>query len=266
MKFIKTYQLFENKKEEGKSYVNTMLKKTIEANDLKSFNVISKEKYSKYVDYKELTKYIFDNPVYFEFINNFPQNYLNSTNIYLEDVIKDPKNPRLAISLDIFSNGLEKDTLRSAVLFVMDNNSNNIHVVGSNVDNKKWLENNQENRFSLLKKYIEIVDNPNQIDEEDFDSIYKPQINHIERAKPKYVDIADEDLTGYSGTLYETYGEDVEYVLSIARENIKKVWTLDDSDGIYAGYHRVNRMGYFITEKEWVTGNEFVEAEKWDDD
>ena len=51
--------------------------------------------------------------------------------------------------------------------------------------------------------------------------------------------------------------------------NPRHVWTVvtgDDSDNLYAvpGYHVVNRKGYLITEKPWVTGDEeavYFEAE-----
>ena len=51
--------------------------------------------------------------------------------------------------------------------------------------------------------------------------------------------------------LYETYGEEVEFVQNY---DPKHVWTLvtgDMCDLIIAGYHYVNRLGYYITENPW---------------
>ena len=57
--------------------------------------------------------------------------------------------------------------------------------------------------------------------------------------------------------MFETFGEEVEYIR--AYHDQKKVWTLLEADGkqyISAGYHRVNRLGYFITEIAWEAGTE----------
>jgi hypothetical protein len=51
--------------------------------------------------------------------------------------------------------------------------------------------------------------------------------------------------------MYETYGEEVEYVKSI---HPNFIWTYVDGDMcslIVAGYHYVNRIGYYITENPW---------------
>lgn len=54
---------------------------------------------------------------------------------------------------------------------------------------------------------------------------------------------------GFDGTLFETYGADLEAVQAADSTNI---WTLYDGDDnhniIMAGMHVVNRVGYFITE------------------
>ena len=50
---------------------------------------------------------------------------------------------------------------------------------------------------------------------------------------------------------FETYGEELDYVLKIANTEPKRVWTLVDGDDgnlyITSGYHLVNRVNYFIT-------------------
>jgi hypothetical protein len=51
--------------------------------------------------------------------------------------------------------------------------------------------------------------------------------------------------------MFETYGEEVEYVI---KQDSKHIWTWiqgDMSDLIVAGYHYVNRLGYYITEVPW---------------
>jgi len=65
---------------------------------------------------------------------------------------------------------------------------------------------------------------------------YQPIQNHV-----------DEN----AGDKFETYGEELDYVLSIADTEPKRVWTLVDGDDgnlyITSGYHLVNRINYFIT-------------------
>lgn len=71
---------------------------------------------------------------------------------------------------------------------------------------------------------------------------YKPMINYI-----------DPD-SSFDQTMFETYGDEVEHVCdrSITPDTEHTVWTYIDGDGgtyIINGYHLVNRIGYFITEK-----------------
>ena len=52
---------------------------------------------------------------------------------------------------------------------------------------------------------------------------------------------------GHGGTMYETYGEELDYVCSQPRN---RIWTLLDGDGglsIVSGFWRINRLGYFIS-------------------
>jgi hypothetical protein len=54
--------------------------------------------------------------------------------------------------------------------------------------------------------------------------------------------------------MYETYGEELEHV---QRFDPHYVWTYLDTDGgsvTVEGFHYVNRIGYFITEKPWLDG------------
>lgn len=55
----------------------------------------------------------------------------------------------------------------------------------------------------------------------------------------------------YVANKFETYGEELNYVLGIATTEPARVWTLVDGDDgnlyIVDGYHLVNRVNYFIT-------------------
>jgi len=106
-----------------------------------------------------------------------------------------------------------------------------------------------------------------KISEETFEEKFIPQINHIVREQEDE-EIEDNDICGFSGCLYETYGEELDYVLEMANNpNEKnKVWTIiscEDDDGneniVYqAGYKLVNRMGYLITENPFENEEQFV--------
>ena len=69
---------------------------------------------------------------------------------------------------------------------------------------------------------------------EEFD-IWYGKYKHVNKPKEDYF-------------LYETYGDDLEYILSL---NKAYVWTLvDTDDGLYLlnGYHLVNRLNYIVCE------------------
>lgn len=59
----------------------------------------------------------------------------------------------------------------------------------------------------------------------------------------------------YDGKMFETYGDEVQYVCDVSNNDntSRNVWTLIDGmdDNLYVieGYHLVNRVGYFITTK-----------------
>jgi hypothetical protein len=103
------------------------------------------------------------------------------------------------------------------------------------------------------------------IKEDDFYSEYKPQINHIIREKIN-PSINDRDITGWNGTMYETFGEELDYITNLVRSGEgNRVWTIvDGEDGdliIIAGFRFVNRMGYLVTEKPWTSSDDYVEEE-----
>ena len=62
--------------------------------------------------------------------------------------------------------------------------------------------------------------------------------------------------------LFETYGSDICTIeKTLKTKGPGHVWTLVESDGdeiIMAGFARVNRLGYFITEVPWT--NELTEV------
>lgn len=66
--------------------------------------------------------------------------------------------------------------------------------------------------------------------------------------------------SSFDGTLFETYGEEVQYVYSISNDH---VWTLVVTESnewlILPGFHYVNRLGYFISQEPWSDPNqEFI--------
>jgi hypothetical protein len=58
--------------------------------------------------------------------------------------------------------------------------------------------------------------------------------------------------------MFETYGEEVDFV---SKADNKYVWTFlqgDMSDLIVAGYHYVNRLGYYISTVPWENEDDYV--------
>jgi hypothetical protein len=73
-------------------------------------------------------------------------------------------------------------------------------------------------------------------------------------------------------TMFETFGEEVDFVV---KADNKYVWTWlqgDMSDLVCAGYHYVNRLGYYITEVPWEDDMDYallsveVECECYNED
>ena len=74
-----------------------------------------------------------------------------------------------------------------------------------------------------------------------WEKAFKPIQNHISGDR------------GWNGTIFETYGDDLQFVVAQPQN---KVWTgVDTEEGtaILNGYHLVNRIGYFVTENPWST-------------
>ena len=82
---------------------------------------------------------------------------------------------------------------------------------------------------------------PIQLTFDEWAAKFKPVKNHLNPGR------------GYDDTLFETYDEDLKYVVDKTCEQNGNayVWTLVDdgeTEAITDGYHYINRMGYFITE------------------
>ena len=76
--------------------------------------------------------------------------------------------------------------------------------------------------------------------EDEWFNTYKPIPNHL-----------DENASfndGDQGYMFETYGDEVEFVKA---QDSNRIWTYSDGEdgGTYisGGYHGVNRIGYFVT-------------------
>lgn len=79
------------------------------------------------------------------------------------------------------------------------------------------------------------------ITEDEFYEKFHPIGNHIVDGAP------------FDGCMFETYGEELDYINKVTPNNRKNIWTILENEGklyISSGYHFVNRMGYLITEEE----------------
>jgi len=77
-----------------------------------------------------------------------------------------------------------------------------------------------------------------EITESEWSDKYKPMTNHLTN----------------DGISYETYGDELEYILL---QDDRHVWTeMDGDDGVYIvnGYHLVNRISYYLTNVPWQDG------------
>lgn len=73
--------------------------------------------------------------------------------------------------------------------------------------------------------------------------------------------------SAFDGTMYETYGADLDEVIKWADGAMgtsyrRKVWTIVENDDgdlvIVDGYHRVNRIGYLLTTVASKAGVQYV--------
>lgn len=86
---------------------------------------------------------------------------------------------------------------------------------------------------------------------EQFVERYKPVQNHLVEGSP------------FNETMFETFGEEFAHLRDlIAQGQSKRIWTYvceGNSEMIMAGLKFVNRVGYFVTEKEWENDDVFVD-------
>ena len=85
--------------------------------------------------------------------------------------------------------------------------------------------------------------------EKEFFEKYNPMQNPIDKN------------AAFDGTMYETYGEEIEF---INIQEPKMIWTIiseEDELFIIAGLHIVNRIGYIITKEEWENSEEIYKFE-----
>ena len=75
---------------------------------------------------------------------------------------------------------------------------------------------------------------------QEWDAKYKPITNSFD------------DNASLGGVMFETYGDELQFVIL---QNNNHIWTYQDGDDgepiITSGYHLFNRIGYFITEVPW---------------
>lgn len=86
------------------------------------------------------------------------------------------------------------------------------------------------------------MDNFIEMDFDEWVKVYKPIYNHLDN-NASFQDETDQ------GMMFETYGDEVEFVKS---QSPDKIWMYGDGDDggsyIWSGWGFVNRIGYFITE------------------
>lgn len=96
----------------------------------------------------------------------------------------------------------------------------------------------------------------NKISEEEFELNFKPQVNHILGAQN----------APFNGWMFETFGAELDYILSVANNpaTAQRVWTIIDGERMCyaAGYHIVNRLGYLVTEVPYDSIEQWVELDE----
>jgi hypothetical protein len=100
----------------------------------------------------------------------------------------------------------------------------------------------------LLLPKEKLMDNFIEMTMDEWEATYKPIYNHIDK------NASFQDESG-NGIMFETYGDEVEFVKSQSPANIWMYGSGDDGGTyIWNGWGFVNRLGYFITEVPCPTG------------
>lgn len=92
---------------------------------------------------------------------------------------------------------------------------------------------------------IELQDN--EMNWDTFEEKYKPIINHLD------------DNASFGGLMFETFGNEIEYVREVYTQNRNRIWTVVGDYGatdLMSGFHLCNRLGYVITEVPFDNGEE----------
>jgi len=93
------------------------------------------------------------------------------------------------------------------------------------------------------------MDNIITITEDQFYEKFNPVKNHLD------------DNASFDGCLFETYGEQVDFVFELSQKE-KRVWTIiegeNDSMFYITGFHYVNRIGFLVTEEEYTEETEVI--------
>lgn len=93
--------------------------------------------------------------------------------------------------------------------------------------------------LSVIAEHLFPTSNLETISEDAFADRFEPIGNHLDSH-------ASFDWGKGYGTLFETYGEELEFVRQQAPERIWTLVSTDEDDVIVNGFHIVNRLGYFI--------------------
>lgn len=81
------------------------------------------------------------------------------------------------------------------------------------------------------------------LDYDTWENRYLPEVNSLNQS------------ASFNGTLYETYGTDLDYIEHCAPT---RIWTLVENEGdhvILPGRHTINRIGYFVTTRPYGLAN-----------
>jgi hypothetical protein len=94
-----------------------------------------------------------------------------------------------------------------------------------------------------------------EMTEDEWIDKYKPIKNHLDKN------------SSFDGHMFETYGDEEQYIKTYPNPNC--IWTYGDGDDdgtyIWAGWSYVNRIGYFITEVPFQDGDE-IQVPIWEPD
>lgn len=92
-----------------------------------------------------------------------------------------------------------------------------------------------------------------EMTEDEWFAAYKPIKNHLDKN------------ASFDGTMFETYGDEEQYIKTYPNPNC--IWTYGDGDdgGVYiwSGWSFVNRVGYFITEVPFLAQDE-IQVSIWE--